>query len=66
MNWLVGNGFVIVVGAGNPETEMAAKYNIEIQFPNRDVHVIEKSSAWAAGGSAQCHSNDQSDASTVS
>ena len=64
MNWLVGNGFVIVVGFGNPETDMAAKSRIEGYFPNRDVHVIEMLSSWAAGGGAHCHTNDQPAVST--
>lgn len=64
MNWLVGNGFVIVVGFGNPETDTAAKSRIEGYFPNRDVHVIEMLSSWAAGGGAHCHTNDQPAIST--
>ena len=59
MNWLVGNGFVIVVGFGNIKTDTAAKSRIEGYFPNRDVHVIEMLSSWAAGGGVHCHTNDQ-------
>ena len=59
MNWLVGNGFVIVTGFGNPKTDVAAKSRIESYFPNRDVHLIEMLSSWAAGGGVHCHTNDQ-------
>ena len=59
MNWLVGNGFVIVPGFGNPETDIPAKSRIESYFPNRDVHLIEMLSSWAAGGGVHCHTNDQ-------
>ena len=59
VNWLVGNGFVIVPGFGNPETDASAKSRIENYFPNRDVHIIEMLSSWAAGGGVHCHTNDQ-------
>ena len=59
MNWLVGNGFVIVPGFGNPDTDSQAKSRIESYFPNRDVHLIEMLSSWAAGGGVHCHTNDQ-------
>ena len=59
MNWLVGNGFVIVPGFGNLETDISAKSRIENYFPNRDVYLIEMLSSWAAGGGVHCHTNDQ-------
>ena len=59
MNWIVGNGFVIVVGFDNPATDAAAKARIESYFPGRDVHVIEMLGSWDAGGGAHCHTNDQ-------
>ena len=66
MNWIVGNGFVIVVGFANPTTDAAAKSRIESYFPGRDVHVIEMLESWAGGGGAHCHTNDQPAASTLS
>ena len=36
-----------------------AKSRIESYFPNRDVHLIEMLSSWAAGGGVHCHTNDQ-------
>ena len=59
MNWLVGNGFVIVPGFGNLETDTQAKSRIESYFPNRDVYLIEMLSSWAAGGGVHCHTSDQ-------
>ena len=59
MNWLVGNGFVIAPGFGNPITDAKAKSRIETYFPNRDVYIIEMLSSWAAGGGVHCHTNDQ-------
>ena len=59
VNWLVGNGFVIAPGFGNPKTDAAAKSRIENYFPNRDVHIVEMLNSWAAGGGVHCHTNDQ-------
>ena len=59
MNWLVGNGFVIVPGFGNLETDTLAKARIESYFPDRDVYLVEMLSSWAAGGGVHCHTNDQ-------
>lgn len=65
MNWMVGNGFVIAVGFGNPETDAAAKSRLEGYFPGRDVYVIEMLGSWYAGGGVHCHTNDQPAISTV-
>ena len=65
VNWLVGNGFVIVTGFGNPVTDAAAKSRIASYFPGRDVHVVEMLDSWAAGGGAHCHTNDQPATSTI-
>ncbi len=65
MNWIVGNGFVIVVGFGNPDTDEAAKQRVESYFPGRDVYVIEMLQSWHGGGGAHCHTNDQPAASTI-
>ncbi|MDG0970499.1 MAG: agmatine deiminase family protein [Porticoccaceae bacterium] len=59
MNWLVGNGFVIVPGFGNLKTDVAAKSRVESYFPGRDVYVIEMLNSWSAGGGVHCHTNDQ-------
>ena len=59
MNWLVGNGFVIMVGFGNSKTDAAAKARVESYFPGRRVHVVEMLQSWASGGGVHCHTNDQ-------
>ena len=59
VNWIVGNGFVILVGFSNPQTDRAAKSRVETYFPGRDIHVVEMLSSWASGGGAHCHTNDQ-------
>ena len=65
MNWIVGNGFVIVVGFDSPDTDAAAKKRIESYFPGREVHIVEMLRSWNAGGGAHCHTNDQPAASTI-
>ena len=59
MNWLVGNGFVIAVGFGHPQSDEGARRRLEAYFPGRDVHVIEMLESWAAGGGVHCHTNDE-------
>ena len=59
MNWIVGNGFVLVVGFNNPKTDTAAKSRVASYFPGRDVHVVAMLRSWANGGGAHCHTNDQ-------
>ncbi len=59
VNWIVGNGFVLLVGFDSPETDAAAKARVESYFPDRDVHVVEMLRSWASGGGAHCHTNDQ-------
>jgi len=59
LNWLVGNGFVIVVGFADEVTDTAARKRIEGYFPGRDVHIIEMLASWYDGGGVHCHTNDQ-------
>lgn len=59
MNWLVGNGFVIAVGFGDPQADANAKAQLEAWFPGRTVIVIEMLASWFAGGGVHCHTNDQ-------
>jgi agmatine deiminase len=65
MNWGVGNGWVILVGFGNPATDDAAKAKLEAWFPGRVVYVIEMLESWYNGGGVHCHTNDQPAASTI-
>lgn len=59
LNWLVGNGFVITVGFGDPQADADAQAQLEQWFPGRQVTVIEMLESWAAGGGVHCHTNDQ-------
>lgn len=59
MNWLVGNGFVITVGFGDPALDAEARAQLEGWFPGRDVYTIEMLASWADGGGVHCHTNDQ-------
>jgi agmatine deiminase len=59
MNWLVGNGFVIAVGFGDPAADAEAQARLEGWFPGRTVYVIEMLDSWLAGGGVHCHTNDQ-------
>lgn len=59
VNWIVGNGFVLMVGFDNPDTDAAAKARVESYFPNRQVHLVEMLKSWASGGGVHCHTNDQ-------
>ena len=59
VNWIVGNGFVLLVGFDNPETDEAAISRVESYFPGRKVHMVEMLRSWANGGGAHCHTNDQ-------
>lgn len=65
MNWGVGNGWVILVGFGNPTSDAAAKAKLETWYPERDVFVIEMLDSWVEGGGVHCHTNDQPAASTL-
>ncbi len=58
-NWLVGNGFVLLVGFDHPQADQAAKSRVESYFPGREVHVVEMLESWASGGGIHCHTNDQ-------
>jgi uncharacterized membrane protein len=65
MNWGVGNGWVILVGFNNPETDDSAQAQLQAWFPDRDVYVIEMLDSWIAGGGVHCHTNHQPHASTI-
>ncbi len=59
MNWLVGNGYVAAMTFDNPGADAAAQAQLESLFPGRDVHLIDASTLWAAGGGVHCVTNDQ-------
>jgi agmatine deiminase len=59
VNWLVGNGVVVVTGFDHPEWDTAAKAQIETFFPGRDVVVVDAREIWSWGGGVHCVTNDQ-------
>ena len=66
VNWLVGNGFVLMTGFGVPEWDDAAKKSVEEYFPGRDVHIVETLALWYDGGGVHCVTTDQPDSSVIS
>jgi len=59
MNWLVGNGFVAAMTFGIPDADAEAQALLQTLFPGRDVHMIDASTLWNAGGGVHCVTNDQ-------
>ncbi len=58
MNWLVGNGFVVVMGDGSSRDEQA-KVEMQKFWPKHDIHVIDGSKMAELGGGIHCVTNDQ-------
>ena len=59
MNWLIGNGFVVVQGFGKAAWDQAAKATIQALFPGRKVYMITALELWYQGGGLHCITNDQ-------
>ena len=59
MNWIVGDGYVIISGFGDTKADTNAKARLQSYFPGRDVYVIEMLESWAQGGGIHCHTSDQ-------
>ena len=59
MNWLVGNGFIAAMTFGDQKADGAAKAVLESLFPDRELHMIDASTLWSAGGGIHCVTNDQ-------
>lgn len=59
MNWLVGNGYVIAGGFGDPTADARAQADIEGWFPDRTVYMVDVQALWADGGGVHCVTNDQ-------
>jgi agmatine deiminase len=55
-NWLVGNGFVVAMGADNNDE---LRELLEEYFPNRDIHFVEASIIAKNGGGIHCVTNDE-------
>jgi agmatine deiminase len=59
MNWLVGNGFVLGMSFREKAADAIAKSMLESLFPGRDVHMLDASTLWSAGGGIHCVTNDE-------
>ncbi len=59
MNYLVGNGFVLVGDSGDSQQNAVAQAAMEGYFPGRDVHFVNVDALWMNGGGVHCVTNDQ-------
>ncbi len=59
MNYLVGNGFVLVGDSGSAGQNATAQAALEGYFPGRDVHFVNVDALWRNGGGVHCVTNDQ-------
>jgi len=59
MNWLVGNGFVAGMAFGEKAADAVAKSMLKSLFPGRDIHMLDASTLWSAGGGIHCITNDE-------
>lgn len=59
MNFLVGNGFVLVATSGNAREDAVAEDVLGGYFPDREVRFVDVSALWANGGGIHCVTNDQ-------
>lgn len=58
-NWLVGNGFVAAMSEGDRAVDAELKSQLELLFPDRDIHMIDARAIAEAGGGIHCVTNDQ-------
>uniref|UniRef100_A0A7S2RPY1 Agmatine deiminase n=1 Tax=Mucochytrium quahogii TaxID=96639 RepID=A0A7S2RPY1_9STRA len=58
MNWLVGDGYVLVPGFGMPESDTAARATVQTFFPDRDIYTVDIRALWYNGGGIHCVTND--------
>ncbi len=59
MNWLVGNGFVLVGDSQNDTENAIARELLELYFPERNIHFVNVDGLWENGGGVHCVTNDQ-------
>jgi agmatine deiminase len=59
MNYLVGNGFVIVGDSGDPEQNSYAQATLQNYYPDRAFHFVNVDALWINGGGIHCVTNDQ-------
>ena len=59
LNFLVGDGFVLVATSGDAAEDAAAAAVLEGYFPGRAVRFVDVDALWANGGGVHCVTNDQ-------
>lgn len=59
LNFLIGNGFVLVATSGHAEEDAEAERVLEEAFPGRDIRFVDVSALWDNGGGIHCVTNDQ-------
>ncbi len=59
MNFLVGNGFVLVGTSTDDEQDAEARRVLGRIFPGRDIRFVNVDALWANGGGIHCVTNDQ-------
>lgn len=59
MNWLVGNGFVLLGSSGDPDEDDRVAGFVERYFPGRDVRFVDIDVLWENGGGIHCITNDE-------
>jgi agmatine deiminase len=59
MNYLVGDGYVLMGDSGDSGQNAYAQAMLEGFFPGRDVHFVDVDALWMNGGGVHCVTNDQ-------
>ena len=59
INWLVGDGFVLVGDGLSEEDNAVAETLLNQYFPDRTVHFVNVNALWMNGGGVHCVTNDQ-------
>ena len=59
MNWLVGDGFILIGDSQNQADNDAASRLLNTHFPDRTVHFVNVNALWMNGGGVHCVTNDQ-------
>lgn len=59
LNFLVGNGFVLVATSGDADEDAEAARVLGAAFPGRDLRLVDVSALWENGGGIHCVTNDQ-------
>lgn len=59
MNWLVGNGFVLVGSSGDADEDAQVAEALAAYFPGRAVRFVDIDVVWQRGGGVHCITNDE-------